>query len=129
VWDVSKIANSAYQHPMQKPLELYSIPLRHHTKVGELVAEPFAGSGTQFVAAHRMNRRCYGMELEPKWADVCLKRIEAEGLTVENMGANASGPVQPPKPKRGRPKAVKGEPVASLPPPVPEPDPDQPTLF
>jgi DNA modification methylase len=83
VWDVSKIANSAYEHPMQKPIELYSIPMEHHTLAGEVVAEPFAGSGSQFVAAHRLGRVCYGCEIEPRYGDVVLKRAEAEGLTCE----------------------------------------------
>ncbi len=82
VWDVSKLANSSYEHPMQKPVELYAIPMRHHTLEGELVVDPFAGSGSQFVAAHRLNRRCFGCEIEPKYADVILKRCEAEGMAV-----------------------------------------------
>ncbi len=70
---------------MQKPVELYAIPMRHHTLEGELVAEPFSGSGSQFVAAHRLNRRCYGCEIEPRYADVILKRCSAEGLAAERI--------------------------------------------
>ena len=41
------------------------------------------GSGTTLIAAHRTGRRCYGMEISPRYADVILRRAEAEGLTVE----------------------------------------------
>jgi DNA modification methylase len=47
------------------------------------VYDPFLGSGTTLIAAHRLNRTCYGCELEPRYADVILRRSEAEGLTVE----------------------------------------------
>jgi DNA modification methylase len=68
---------------MQKPIELYAIPIRHHTREGDIVAEPFAGSGSQFIAAHRASRRCFGLEIEPRYCSVILARCEAEGLTVE----------------------------------------------
>ena len=42
--------------------------------------------GSSHVAAHRLGRTCYGCELEPKYADVVLRRSEAEGLTVEKVG-------------------------------------------
>lgn len=86
VWDVKKVANSEYDHPMQKPVELYAIPMRHHTYDGEVCAEPFMGSGSQLIAAHRLGRTCYGCEIEPRYADVILKRAEAEGLTCEKVG-------------------------------------------
>lgn len=47
------------------------------------IYDPFLGSGTTLIAAHRLNRVCYGMEIEPRYADVILKRAEAEGLTCE----------------------------------------------
>ena len=83
VWDVAKVANSSYVHPMQKPLELYSIPMAHHTNEGELVCEPFAGSGSQFVAAEQMNRRCNGIELMPKYVAVILQRMSDAGCTCQ----------------------------------------------
>ncbi len=67
-------------HPMQKPVELYAVPIRNHTKAAEIVAEPFAGSGTQFIAAESEGRVCYGLELEPRYAAVCLERMANIGL-------------------------------------------------
>jgi DNA modification methylase len=44
--------------------------------------EPFAGSGTTIIAAHRLKRRAFGIELEPVYCSVILARCEAEGLAV-----------------------------------------------
>lgn len=76
VWNVSKVANNEYVHPMQKPVELYAIPIRNHTGEGDVVAEPFGGSGTQIVAAEQLGRKCFAMELEPKYCDVIVQRWE-----------------------------------------------------
>lgn len=80
VWEIDKLANQAYMHPMQKPTELYAIPMRHHTTRGELCAEPFAGSGSQFVAGEQEGRRVAGLELEPKYCAVILQRMADMGL-------------------------------------------------
>jgi DNA modification methylase len=77
VWEVSRVAQSEYVHPMQKPVELYEIPQQHHTHKGEVVAEPFSGSGSQIIAGERLGRRVYAMELEPKYVDVAVTRWEA----------------------------------------------------
>jgi len=79
VWDVRLEAN--LEHAVAYPLELPSRPIRACSKVGALVGDPFLGSGTTLIAAHRLGRRCYGCEIEPRYADVVLKRAEAEGLT------------------------------------------------
>lgn len=75
VWEVDKVANSAYVRPMQKPTELYTIPMQHHTKQGDIVAEPFAGSGSQLVGAENMKRRCYAIEFSPNYCAVILERM------------------------------------------------------
>ena len=56
-----------FDHPTQKPVELMRRPILNHTKRGELVYEPFLGSGTTLVAAELTERVCYGMELDPKY--------------------------------------------------------------
>jgi len=53
------------------------------TNTNDPVYDPFLGSGTTLIAAHRTGRRCYGMEIAPRYADVILRRAEAEGLTCE----------------------------------------------
>ena len=74
-WEIKRLANSSYLHPMQKPVELYETPILNHTYPGEVVADPFLGSGTQLVAAHRTGRVCYGCELDPTYVDVALRRL------------------------------------------------------
>jgi DNA modification methylase len=65
-------------HPAPYPIGLPTIAIASWP--GD-VYDPFLGSGTTLIAAHRLNRRCYGCEIEPRYADVILKRAEAEGLT------------------------------------------------
>jgi DNA modification methylase len=68
-----------FDHPTQKPVELMRRPLLNHTKRGESVYEPFLGSGTTLAAAEITERVCYGIELDPKYVDVVVKRWQ--GLT------------------------------------------------
>lgn len=85
VWDVKQPSVNEY-HPTQKPLELAERAMRNSSVNGALVCDWFLGSGTTLIAAHRTGRRCYGCEIEPRYADVILKRAEAEGLTCEKVG-------------------------------------------
>lgn len=85
VWEIDKVANQSYLHPMQKPIECYSIPMQNHTSEGDICADPFVGSGTQIVAAEQLGRVCYGMELHPPYVAVCLERLSKLGLTPQLM--------------------------------------------
>ncbi|MEM9066603.1 MAG: DNA methyltransferase [Planctomycetota bacterium] len=68
-------------HPTPKPIEVFEIPMRQHTRpmttrrVGGLCYEPFAGSGTQVIAAERLGRRCFAMELDPRYCDLIVRRF------------------------------------------------------
>ena len=73
-WEGKK--RSSAIHPTVKPTEVFAIPMRIHTQPGDLCYEPFSGSGTQIIAAERVNRRCYAMEIEPIFCDVAVKRWE-----------------------------------------------------
>ena len=57
--------------------------LNIHSRPGKIVYEPFCGTGTTIIGGHRLGRVVYASELSPKFADVILRRAEAEGLTVE----------------------------------------------
>lgn len=70
-------------HPTQKPVELFAIPIRQHTKKGDICYEPFSGSGTQLVAAESLGRICYAMELSPPFVAVALERLSEMGLKPE----------------------------------------------
>ena len=63
-----------FDHPTQKPVELMRRPILNHTRRGELVYDPFLGSGTTLMAAELTERVCYGMELDPKYVDVIVQR-------------------------------------------------------
>jgi DNA modification methylase len=51
--------------------------LRNSTRPGDLVYEPFAGSGTTLIAADQLGRRCHGMEIDPRYAQVTIERWQA----------------------------------------------------
>jgi DNA modification methylase len=78
-----------FDHPTQKPVELMRRPILNHTKRGELVYEPFLGSGTTLAAAELTERNCYGLELDPKYADVVVGRWQ--GLTGKKAQLDADG--------------------------------------
>jgi DNA modification methylase len=64
-------------HPTQKPLELFERPILNHTQPGDVVYDPFAGSGTCLIAAARQGRRCFAIELDPRWCDLIRDRYQA----------------------------------------------------
>ena len=78
-----------FDHPTQKPVELMRRPLLNHTKRGELVYDPFLGSGTTLAAAEVTDRVCYGMELDSKYVDVSVLRWQTQSgkkATLEGDG-------------------------------------------
>lgn len=74
VWHIEREGN--YKHPTQKPVALFSRALRNSTVRGEIVADVFVGSGTTIIACEQLGRRCFAMELEPKYCDVVVQRWE-----------------------------------------------------
>jgi DNA modification methylase len=70
-------------HPAVYPIDLPGMGIQTFSQEDQIVYDPFLGSGTTLIAAHRLNRICYGIEIEPKYCEVVLQRAEAEGLTVE----------------------------------------------
>src|SRR5665811_1014749 len=64
-------------HPTQKPVILFETPIANHLRAGEAVYDPFSGSGTTLVAAERLGRRCYALEIAPKYVQVAIERWQA----------------------------------------------------
>jgi site-specific DNA-methyltransferase (adenine-specific) len=62
-------------HPTMKPILLIAPLIENSSRVGEIVADGFLGSGSTMVAAHQLKRRCFGMELEPKYCAVIIDRM------------------------------------------------------
>ena len=78
-----------FDHPTQKPVELMRRPILNHTKRGELVYDPFLGSGTTLAAAELTERVCVGIELDPKYVDVVISRwqtLSGQKATLDGDG-------------------------------------------
>ena len=52
-------------------------PILHHTRRGEAVYDPFLGSGTTLIAAEQVGRACLGIELDPTYVDVAIRRWQS----------------------------------------------------
>lgn len=79
-WEIEKDRDNKL-HPTQKPI---SVPLRaigNHD--AEVIADLFSGSGSTMVAAHQLKRKCYGMELDPKYCQVIVDRMLKLDPTLE----------------------------------------------
>lgn len=96
-----------FDHPTQKPQALMELPIRNHTRRGELVYDPFLGSGTTLMAAEAEGRICCGLELDPKFVDVIIGRwqqvtgkvatLDGSGATFEQVQSERSNEPKPPK--------------------------------
>jgi len=76
-WEIDfegKARSVGAEHPTQKPVEIFARPIRKHSKIGDVVYEPFSGSGSQLIAAEMLGRRCRAMELSPPFVDVAVRR-------------------------------------------------------
>lgn len=75
VWRINRDNGNDYLHPTQKPVELPSRAITNSCPPEGLVYEPFLGSGSTIVAAHQLNRRCYGLEIDPKYCQIIIDRM------------------------------------------------------
>ncbi len=88
-------AESATGHGAQKPIELMRRPILNHTQKGAVVYDPFLGSGTTVMAAELCQRRCYGLDIDPRYVDVIILRwqqltgqkavLDGDGCTFEQV--------------------------------------------
>ena len=88
LWEINKPHKSETGHSTQKPIECMARPLKNHSF--KTVYDPFLGSGTTLIAAEQLGRKCYGMEIDPKYCDVIVKRWEdftGQTATRENERA------------------------------------------
>lgn len=74
IWEFDRPKISR-EHPTMKPVLMWEYGIQQHTRPGALVYEPFAGSGTSFVACQQTNRTCYGLETDPKYCQVIIDRL------------------------------------------------------
>ena len=74
-------------HPTQKPVLLFETPIANHLKAGESLYEPFSGSGTALIAAEQLGRRCYAMEIDPRYVQGAIERWQSfSGQTAQKIG-------------------------------------------
>tara|TARA_R110000868_G_scaffold73791_2_gene213643 strand:+ start:18129 stop:19529 length:1401 start_codon:yes stop_codon:yes gene_type:complete len=88
-------------HPTVKPAEMIADAIKDASKRGGLILDPFLGSGTTVIACEMTGRRCVGMELDPKYVDVIVRRWQAytggeavhaeTGLTFAQIGDMRAG--------------------------------------
>ena len=76
IWEIKKDAHSSYKHPTQKPIELSKKAIQNSSRKGDILLDPFCGSGSTLMACEQTNRICYSMELDPAYVDVIIKRWE-----------------------------------------------------
>lgn len=75
IWEIPTV-HTRDGHPAAFPVELPARLIKMHTREGDNVIEPFCGSGTTIIACEQLNRTCFGMEFDPKYCDVIIKRWE-----------------------------------------------------
>jgi DNA modification methylase len=91
VWEIRR-RQSAPLHPTMKPLELVERAIENSSRAGDLVFDPFLGSGTTLLAAERTGRVCFGVEIDEHYASVILARWEAfTGGRAEKMYERKEG--------------------------------------
>lgn len=75
VWEIDK-PKKCDLHPTMKPVELIANALQNSSKENDLIIDFFGGSGSTLIACEQLNRKCYMMELDPKYVDVIIARWE-----------------------------------------------------
>ncbi len=65
-------------HPTMKPITLCAKLIYNSSHVDDIVLDPFGGSGSTLIASEQLNRKCYTIELEPKYCDVIIKRFKQQ---------------------------------------------------
>ena len=93
IWEIASVTQAErkeFNHATPKPVGLFEIPIIKHLKPHEIAYDPFAGSGPQFIAAEMTGRKCYGMEIEPKYCDCIVTRWQnftGREATLDGHGA------------------------------------------
>lgn len=84
IWNFAKPKRNS-NHPTSKPLDLLSYPIGNSTQANAVVIDTFGGSGSTLMACEKMNRICYMMELDEKYASVILRRYVEDTGDAENV--------------------------------------------
>ncbi len=87
VWECPR-PKASREHPTMKPVALWARAIQDGSREGDLVFDPFLGSGTTLVACEQLGRTCYGMEISPQYCQVIIDRWEKlTGQKAEKVDA------------------------------------------
>lgn len=78
IWPEARLSSKEYEHSTMKPVALYEKAIRRCTKAGDIILDSFNGSGSNLMAAEKLGRRVFAVEIEPIFCDLTIKRFEAE---------------------------------------------------
>lgn len=90
IWNYDKPKRNA-DHPTSKPLDLLGYPIGNSTQENGIVIDTFGGSGSTLIACEQMNRICYMLELDEKYASVILRRYVENTGDAENVWCERNG--------------------------------------
>jgi DNA modification methylase len=82
IWDIARTQKNDL-HPTMKPIPLCEKAINNSSKENQIVFDLFLGSGSTMVASHQLKRKCYGMELDPKYCQVIVDRMRKLDSTLE----------------------------------------------
>ena len=77
LWTIPARDDDGLGHGTQKPVECMRRPVANNSNAGQVVFDPFLGSGTTAIAAEKMGRICYGCEIDEAYCDVIIERWQA----------------------------------------------------
>ncbi len=84
IWEYDKPKKNS-DHPTMKPVPLLCYPIKNSSQVNGIVLDTFGGSGSTLIACEQIDRICYTMELDPKYATVIVKRFIEQADTDEGV--------------------------------------------
>jgi DNA modification methylase len=86
VWEIPRPRRSP-EHPTMKPVELVGRAIGNSSAAPDIVYDPFIGSGSTIIAAETLGRRCYGLDIDPRYVQVAIERWQNfTGWTAERVG-------------------------------------------
>lgn len=90
IWNYDKPKRNK-NHPTSKPLNLLGYPIQNSSQENAVILDTFGGSGSTLMACEKLNRICYMMELDPKYASVILRRYVEDTKDAENVYVERGG--------------------------------------
>lgn len=76
IWTAKRLSSKDYEHATSKPITLHEKAIKRCTKPNDIILDSFLGSGSTLLAGEQLGRRVYGLELEPKFCDLIIRRYE-----------------------------------------------------